>query len=309
MTMRPSVLVFGFVLVSIFLLSGCLSSGKNPSPTPSTQVAILSIALNESGGISGSFFKSWTLFNGTSTLVQQGKTKSKAVSATEIASLAQYLSDSGFFSKPLAKSNRCADCFAYSGIVQLGGQRRDIQLGGNDVASETLDGLIQRLSELGPVFSTVVTPGAECQMDADCITSGCSGTLCQPKSAPSSITTCEYRNEYACYQSDGCICQSGRCAWSQSTIQCLGDFNKPTGQTDAERACQSSCLQQKAAGVDLTTSPCISNAIISGWVCDVAHSPRNDVIDNDPANTCPAYGSSAKHFVEVDGNCQLIRAA
>lgn len=159
--------------------------------------------------------------------------------------------------------------------------------------------------------ATVVpsNPNAECQVDADCVTSGCGGTLCQPKSAPSGITTCEYRNEYACYTSDGCLCKAGKCGWSESTIQCLQDFNKPPRQTEAENACQSACINQKASGQDLSAGPCLSNEIVPGWVCDVAHQPRQDAIDNDPANTCPAYGGAAKHFVEVDGNCQLIQAA
>jgi len=76
----------------------------------------------------------------------------------------------------------------------------------------------------------------------------------------------------------------------------------------AKVACIQECLSQKAAGEELSNGPCLSNGIQAGWVCDVAHSPRQPA-DNDPANQCPAYGKTANHFVEVDSDCNFIRAA
>jgi len=61
---------------------------------------------------------------------------------------------------------------------------------------------------------------------------------------------------------------------------------------------------------DLSNGPCIGNPIPehSGWICDVAHSPRQPV-DDQPENQCSAFRSGqAKAFVEVDVNCNLIRA-
>jgi hypothetical protein len=59
---------------------------------------------------------------------------------------------------------------------------------------------------------------------------------------------------------------------------------------------------------------CLSNNLgdydknLVSWVCDVAHSPR-EAIDNQPENQCSAYREGkATHFVEVDLNCNLIRA-
>ncbi len=44
------------------------------------------------------------------------------------------------------------------------------------------------------------------------------------------------------------------------------------------------------------------------WVCDVAHSPREDV-DNLPENQCREFGEGkANHFVEVNPNCEFIKA-
>ncbi|MEM0475766.1 MAG: hypothetical protein QW343_03155 [Candidatus Norongarragalinales archaeon] len=58
--------------------------------------------------------------------------------------------------------------------------------------------------------------------------------------------------------------------------------------------------------------PCLSDAapgkMPSGWVCDVAHSPRESV-DDEPENQCAEYRSgAARHFVEVDVECKVIRA-
>ena len=52
---------------------------------------------------------------------------------------------------------------------------------------------------------------------------------------------------------------------------------------------------------------CLSNFLISGWVLDIAHNPR-EAIDDLPQNQCSAYLSGqAKHFVELDLNGDLIR--
>lgn len=73
-------------------------------------------------------------------------------------------------------------------------------------------------------------------------------------------------------------------------------------------ACLDLCRTQLAAKANLSSGPCLSNNIGPGWVCDVAHNPRVPEIDNMPENQCPEYGKSASHFVEVDPNCNFIRA-
>ncbi len=76
-------------------------------------------------------------------------------------------------------------------------------------------------------------------------------------------------------------------------------------------ACISLCSSVKDKQ-NLNNGPCLSdnnpNWTISAWVCDVAHSPRQD-IDDLPENQCQAFrNGQAHHFVEVDLNCNLIRA-
>jgi len=75
----------------------------------------------------------------------------------------------------------------------------------------------------------------------------------------------------------------------------------------AAKECMAICHSAKMKGIDLAHGPCLSNEAIKDWVCDVAHSPRQDV-DNNPNNQCPAFGNgSASHYVEVDSNCNLIK--
>jgi hypothetical protein len=89
---------------------------------------------------------------------------------------------------------------------------------------------------------------------------------------------------------------------------CATQFS--TNQTEKDRAtaaCIELCTSSLSNGQDLTNGPCLSNEIISNWVCDVAHSPRQ-AVDNLAENQCSAYREGlAKHFVEIDTNCDFIR--
>jgi len=78
----------------------------------------------------------------------------------------------------------------------------------------------------------------------------------------------------------------------------------------AKEACIDLCNSVKSTR-DLSNGPCLSDNNpdwnIEDWVCDVAHSPRQD-IDNLPENQCQTFRSGkAHHFVEVDTNCNLIK--
>ena len=67
-----------------------------------------------------------------------------------------------------------------------------------------------------------------CASDADCFTTGCSGQLC---AAQDIMTTCEWREEYACYGSPytSCGCVDGLCGWAQTADleRCLGSIAPP----------------------------------------------------------------------------------
>jgi hypothetical protein len=66
----------------------------------------------------------------------------------------------------------------------------------------------------------------------------------------------------------------------------------------------------KAQSMDLSDGPCLTDGGVDfydDWVCDVAHSPRQDV-DNLPENQCQEFrNGEAHHFVEVDLSCEFIR--
>lgn len=74
---------------------------------------------------------------------------------------------------------------------------------------------------------------------AECRPTGCSGTVC---SAEDVITTCEFRPEYACYQSATCAAQAdGQCGWTMTPEleACLANppdeaAAAPADQTPAE---------------------------------------------------------------------------
>lgn len=75
-----------------------------------------------------------------------------------------------------------------------------------------------------PTPSGSVSGQNACQTDSDCVVDGCSGQVCRSKGSPPQYTTCEWRPEYACYTSDGCVCQAGQCAWTQEIQQCVQGF-------------------------------------------------------------------------------------
>jgi len=64
---------------------------------------------------------------------------------------------------------------------------------------------------------------AECSIDSDCVIGGCSGTLCQSKDSEQFMTTCEWKEEYACFKETVCSCIDGQCRWQETDefIDCL----------------------------------------------------------------------------------------
>jgi hypothetical protein len=65
--------------------------------------------------------------------------------------------------------------------------------------------------------------GCEVSSPTACRVGGCSGQLCVGPGEPD-ITTCEWREEYACYRSAECTAQAnGRCGWTQTPelLACL----------------------------------------------------------------------------------------
>lgn len=66
---------------------------------------------------------------------------------------------------------------------------------------------------------------AECTVDADCTTAGCSSQLCLPLELSDVVTTCEYVPEYDCLPMSTCGCYEGKCGWEQNQeyLNCLDE--------------------------------------------------------------------------------------
>jgi eight-cysteine-cluster-containing protein len=68
-----------------------------------------------------------------------------------------------------------------------------------------------------------------CAVAADCMRGGCSGQLCVGLD-DDGASTCEWRDEYACYAEPfaDCGCFNGRCAWapSEALDACVADANQ-----------------------------------------------------------------------------------
>jgi len=91
-----------------------------------------------------------------------------------------------------------------------------------------------------------------------------------------------------------------------------GDGQQESLEDAAKDLCIRLCMSRSFVAGEAESGPCLSddNAgwTIDDWVCDVAHSPRQ-AVDNEPANQCQAYREGrASHFVELDPQCNLIRA-
>ena len=91
------------------------------------------------------------------------------------------------------------------------------------------------------------------------------------------------------------------------SVVLAGCIEKKNVRDVAIELCIKKCKESLQRGENLSRGPCLSNQIVEDWVCDVAHWPREE-IDNLKENQCPAYGSTAHHFVEVDPQCNFIRA-
>lgn len=78
--------------------------------------------------------------------------------------------------------------------------------------------LPKNLSAPSPTPVPTETPIATQQfVSPDCKIGGCSNQLCLNLDAQDQVTTCEYADYYACYQTAACEKQqNGKCGWTQT---------------------------------------------------------------------------------------------
>jgi S-layer homology domain len=73
--------------------------------------------------------------------------------------------------------------------------------------------------EMAIIIRNLLTMLGHSASSAGCVVGGCSGQLCVEAGLDDVVSTCEWRNEYACYQTAVCARQAnGLCGWSQ-TVQ------------------------------------------------------------------------------------------
>lgn len=91
---------------------------------------------------------------------------------------------------------------------------------------------------------------------------------------------------------------------------CIGQTKTKTDINKVTSACVNECKFWLNSSKDLSNGPCLLNPVpeFPDWVCDVAHQPRQNEIDNKPENQCSEYGKTANHFIEVDPNCKFIKS-
>ena len=66
-----------------------------------------------------------------------------------------------------------------------------------------------------------------CTSNSDCTIGGCSGQVCGKKGViEGTITTCEFKEEYACLKETKCACMDNQCNWEQSKeyLDCMAKF-------------------------------------------------------------------------------------
>ena len=61
------------------------------------------------------------------------------------------------------------------------------------------------------------------------------------------------------------------------------------------------------SGEDMELGPCLSDALMTNWVLDIVHNPRQEVDDLEE-NQCPSFVQGRRlHLVELDKEGNLIR--
>lgn len=75
----------------------------------------------------------------------------------------------------------------------------------------------ETLNIMDKMVSTFKFTDSSANVGMGCKIGGCSGQICQNETDEGAITTCEYKEEYACYKTAKCEVQAnGKCGWTQT---------------------------------------------------------------------------------------------
>ncbi len=135
-------------------------------------------------------------------------TGEKALNTSRSAAIAEIdFAESGL--DDVALSELSSDLFEPHGLIIVG-DRFNFKLNGNKAKGRTATAVYRRLKNTA---------------QAECFVGGCSGQICSENEGV--ISTCEFRPEYACYQTATCERQAGgECGWTETPEldACLADI-------------------------------------------------------------------------------------
>jgi len=89
---------------------------------------------------------------------------------------------------------------------------------------------------------------------------------------------------------------------------CIQQQANASSEQLALKECKELCTASLVrSDIPWPSGPCLGNPMQTNtdWVCDTAHNPRT-AVDDLSENQCSAFPAQAKHFVELNTECNLI---
>jgi hypothetical protein len=131
--------------------------------------------------------------------------------------------------------------------------------------------------------------GADGGVSPRCVVGGCSGQLCVSADVEPPVTTCEWREEYACYDNANCTVQdNGACGWTATPEleACLAEATDPTPPVPTEEP-------------PAPTDECVVGGC-SGQLCIAADADGTSTCEWREEYACFAYATCEK---QPSGKC------
>ncbi len=174
---------------------------KKNLTTPSPQLGRFVVTeawLSQSGSVSSGVFAK-VADNGVRCIMAPcPSTGEKALNTSRTAAISEIdFAESGL--DDAALSELSSDLFEAHGLI-IAGDRFNFTLNGNKAKGRTATAVYRRLKDTA---------------QAECFVGGCSSQICSENEGV--ISTCEFRPEYACYQTATCERQAGgECGWTET---------------------------------------------------------------------------------------------
>ncbi len=93
--------------------------------------------------------------------------------------------------------------------------------------------------------------------------------------------------------------------WTDPDAECAA-----LAEQDSYEPCRNCVIQCNLAGenlIDLSPGPCVAEQIVTGWACDIVHSPP-DPVDDIADNQCAQYPELVPNIIEVTPECRFVQA-